>query len=279
MKSRPLDFNFSSVTTYWADNKEFAQIYNGASLVPAYLEPYLCRVMGKVKPLVPAPLHEDTEIFIKQESQHYRNHIAFNKAVSTGNPDVKALEKQLEADYDLFLKGRSLQFNLAYCEGFESTSVIPMMTFFVDFQELWAKSHPKVEAFWKWHFAEEHEHRNVVADVYQALYGRGIRAYVYRIWGLFYSMKHMNGYSTRMSDALLAKDREGMTSQELAASKARAKRVRDLAKKGAMKHLLTIMSPFYDPDKRLAPPDVFAILGLDKASAPIVGAASKLPLE
>jgi predicted metal-dependent hydrolase len=131
-----------------------------------------------------------------------------------------------------------------------------------------------VEAFWKWHFAEEHEHRNVVANAYQSLYGRGLRAYVYRIWGLFYSMRHMNAYATEMSDILLAKDREGLNEQELAASRARAKKVRDLGKKGALKHLLAIMSPFYNSDNRSAPDDVRAILGMDKASAPIIGAAS-----
>src|ERR1700689_469427 len=108
MKSRVLGFNFSTVTTYWAENKEFAQVYNGASIVPAYLEPYLCRVMIKAKPLIPGNLFDDVDVFIKQETQHYRNHILFNKAVSTNNPDIKPIEKRLAADYDRFLKNRSL---------------------------------------------------------------------------------------------------------------------------------------------------------------------------
>jgi hypothetical protein len=30
MKSRPVAFNFTDVSTFWAENKEFALIYNGA---------------------------------------------------------------------------------------------------------------------------------------------------------------------------------------------------------------------------------------------------------
>lgn len=126
MKSRPVDFTFAGVSTYWAENKEFALIYNGASLVDPPLEIYLCRCMQKAKELLPPHMHEDIQVFIQQESTHYRGHNQFNKAVAWSAVDTKPLERDLARDYERFLKNRSLRFNLAYCEGFESTSVIPM---------------------------------------------------------------------------------------------------------------------------------------------------------
>lgn len=278
MKSRPVDFDFAGVSTYWAESKEFALIYNGASLVDPPLEIYLCRCMQKAKDLLPPHTHEDTQVFIQQESTHYRGHIQFNKAVAWNAVDTKPLEKELTRDYEGFLKKRSLRFNLAYCEGFESTSVIPMETFFNEFQELWKGSHPKVEAMWKWHFAEEHEHRNSVHDVYVALFGRGPVAWLYRVVGLWFCAHHMYKYAHAFADLLLAQHRQGMNSEELAVSRAREKFVRKLGKKNSLRHMLKIMSLFYSPDKRWAPDDVLRILALDKASAPIAGSVSTVKM-
>jgi len=278
MKSRPVDFDFSGVSTYWADDEEFALIYNGASLVDPPLEIFLCRCMQKAREHLPPRMHDDLHAFIQQESTHYRGHMQFNKAVAWSAVDTKPLENKLSADYEGFLKKRSLRFNLAYCEGFESTSVIPMETFFNEFQELWRRSHPKVEAMWKWHFAEEHEHRNSVHDVYVALYGRGPMAWLYRVIGLWFCTYHMYKYAFAFADLLLARHREGMNPAQLAASMAREKSVRKLGKKNALSHMLRIMSPWYSPENRRAPDDVMRILALDRAPAPIPGSVSTVKM-
>src|SRR5271156_1679269 len=154
MKVRVLEADFSTVKPHWAENKEFATLYNGASICPAHLEPYLCKVMVKAKAVLPAKfekLHEEVAIFIKQEMQHCKQHILFNKMLGEAYPEIVPLEKKYAADYESFLKNKSLQFNVAYSEGFEAMSAIPTTTFFEDFDELWAGSDPKAEALWKWH--------------------------------------------------------------------------------------------------------------------------------
>jgi predicted metal-dependent hydrolase len=223
-------------------------------------------------------MHEDIDVFVQQESAHYKSHMQFNRVVAWSEVDTKPLEKELSRDYDRFLKTRSLRFNLAYCEGFESTSIIPMETFFNEFQELWKGSHPKVEAMWKWHFAEEHEHRNSVHDVYVALYGRGPIAWLYRVVGLWFCVTHMYKYAFAFADLLLARYRQGMNEDELAASRARQEKVKKLGKKNFMIHMLRIMSPFYSPNDRAAPNDVLRILALDKAAAPIPGSVSTVKM-
>ena len=72
---------------------------------------------------------------------------------------------------------------------------------------LWAESDPRVEALWKWHLAEEHEHREVMFNVYHALFGRSVRAYLYRIYGFLYAMIHITGHIRRTSKILLKIDR------------------------------------------------------------------------
>jgi predicted metal-dependent hydrolase len=279
VKSRPIDFDFSGVSTFWADSKEFALCYNGASLVVPPLEKYLCRCMIKAREqLVQECLKEDVETFVAQESAHYKTHIRFNQAVKWEEVDTAPLEKKLTSDYERFFNKRSLRFNLAYCEGFESTSIIPMDTFFKEFQELWKGTHPKVEAMWKWHFAEEFEHRNIVHDTYEALYGRGPIAWLYRVFGLWFCSHHMYKYSLAQAKLLLARYRKGMNAEELAASKAREKWVQKSARKNSLKYMLRIMSPFYSPTDNQAPDDVMKILALDKVPIPIPGSVSKVPI-
>lgn len=278
MKVRVLEADFSKIRPHWAENKEFAQLYNGASTCPAHLEPYLCKVMAKAKGVLPqhfTKLHEEVGIFIKQEMQHCKQHIAFNKMLAEAYPAIKPLEAKYAADYDGFLKNKSLKFNVAYSEGFEAMSAIPTTAFFEDFTELWAKADPQAEALWKWHLAEEYEHRMVMHDLYHALYGRGIGAYFYRIYAFAYSTKHILAHVTAVSNLLLAKDREGMTPEELAASKDREAKIKKLAGRQAMAHMRKILSPFYDPSKRVPPNGVMEILEDSRAPVPIAGSVAR----
>lgn len=272
MQVRVLEADFSSLTPHWAENREFAQLYNAASVCPAHLEPYLVKVMTLAKAALPAhfeKLHEQVRIFTLQEMQHCKQHIAFNKMLRSAYPDILPIEQAYAADYEGFLKTRSLQFNVAYSEGFEAMSAIPTTCFFEEFDDYWAASDPRAEALWKWHLAEEYEHREVMHDLYRALYGRGIHAYLYRIYGFFYATRHISKTIGKVSKLLLDKDREGMDPEALAASKAREKKIAKLTYKHVFAHLRKILSPFYDPSIRRPPRGVAEILARGSAAVPI----------
>ena len=49
MKARFPTFDFSKVRAHWTRSPEFAQRCNAASLVPAYVEPFLLKVMKTAK--------------------------------------------------------------------------------------------------------------------------------------------------------------------------------------------------------------------------------------
>ena len=272
MHVRILEANFSDIGPHWAANREFAQLYNGASLCPAYLEPFLVKVMIEAqKALKPADaaLKDEVRVFNLQEMQHCKQHMAFNRMLFEHYPEIEPLAQAYNADYDQFLKTRSLQFNLAYCEGFEAMSAIPTTCFFEDFDELWAGADPRAEALWKWHLAEEYEHREVVHAVYTALFGRGPIAYVRRVWGFAFATWHILGHIGRISRALLAAERKGMSPEDLKASKAREKHVTRLASRSFLHHLRAILSPFYDPAKRPPPRGVSEVLARANAPVPI----------
>ncbi|CAH0495455.1 metal-dependent hydrolase [Novosphingobium sp. CECT 9465] len=258
MKVRFPKFEFSNVRAHWAPNWEFAQRANAASLIPAYIEPYLLKVMMKARKEIDpskAALHNDLDIFIKQEMQHCRQHIAFNKRMhEVGYELLKPIEKDFEATFAGFLANKSMRFNLAYCEGFESLSATACELYFEDYNELLESADPEPTDMWRWHLAEEFEHRTVCSDVYHELSGLNpVFAYFYRLYGYFYAIVHLGRFQLMVSKKLLEHDRRNMTPDELQESFVRDKYARKIMGRRFFRNMLKICSPFYDPIKRREP--------------------------
>lgn len=258
MQVRVPKWDFSKVRAHWAPNHEFAQMYNAASTVPAYIEPYLVQVMRKAQAVLDPndkDLHRDLEIFIRQEMQHCKQHINFNKALrAEGYEGMAEFEASYNADYQRFLATKSLRFNCAYSEGFEAMSAIAVTAYFEEFGEFLEGADPDVVALWKWHLAEEYEHREVAHNVYHALFGKNpVFAYFYRLYGFIYAVRHIRAHSARVAQYLLGKDREGMSEEQIAESKAREAHAKKVMAKRAREHLKDIFSPFYKPARRREP--------------------------
>lgn len=258
MQVRAPKLDYSQVSAHWAPNREFAQMQNGNSILPAHIEPYLVKVMVKAKAKLDpreTKLHEELGIFIKQEMQHCKQHLAFNKKIrESGYPGLAEIEAEYAADYDRFLREKSLRFNLAYSEGFEAMSAVGVTAYFEEYDEFLEGADQNAKDLWLWHLAEEYEHREVAHDVFHKLVGLDpVSAYFYRVWGFFYAVKHIRSYGARAVAYLLSVDRVGMTPEELEESEARVAHVNSVMKKRALSHLLDIVSPFYSPHKRKPP--------------------------
>jgi uncharacterized protein len=259
MKVRRLKIDYSTIKPHWAPNIEFAQHENAGGLTPAHVEPYLIKVMYQAKAQLPPELtrlHEDIAIFIKQESEHYKQHSAFNKALfAQGYERLADFDRELAADYERFLAGKSLKFNCAYCEGFETLGPPNAKAYFEFYSDLLIGAERSAVDLWKWHMAEEFEHRHVAYEVYKTLYGRKhfFNAYFYRIYGFFCTMRHLGGWTAKVNAYLIGKDREGMSADELERSKRREKIYRRKLLFHFMPQLLRVLSPFYDPAKLRAP--------------------------
>jgi predicted metal-dependent hydrolase len=258
MKVRFPKFDFSKVKAHWAPHLEFSQTFNSASLIPAYVEPYLLKVMKRAQGhLNPANtrLLEEVDIFCKQEMQHCKHHLAYNKALrAQGYEGLKPFEEAIQADYDRFLKTKSLRFNLAYCEGFESMSASACEAWFEDYDDLLLDADLMTADLWRWHLAEEFEHRTVCSEVYHELSGLGpVLGYFYRVYGYFYAIKHLGAFQAAACAYLLAKDREAMTPEEVEASVAREKELKKQISKRFLPMMLMVISPFYNPAKRRVP--------------------------
>jgi len=196
MKIRNIDIDFSSAKLHWTpDDPEFAQFWNGASTFLPYLEPFLNRTVRAGMDLLPEDatyLREECRIFIAQEGRHYKNHEKFNTFVrASGYPELARREAKMKADYERFWTTKGHKYCMGYAEGFETLGPIIACFFLEGSREL---QKPNVDDptadLWRWHLAEEYEHRHVANYLFHAVY----KSYWYRLWGICYSAPHMLGY-------------------------------------------------------------------------------------
>jgi len=253
MKLRRLKMDFSKARPHWAPNREFAQNQNAASLMPVHVEPYLIKVMLRAKELLEpahAALKADIDLFVQQESQHYKQHQQFNKALyAAGYDRLPEFEQELAADYKRFLAERSLRFNCAYCEGFETMGPPNARAYFERYADLLEGADQHAVDLWKWHMLEEYEHRDVVYRVYHALFGsKGwFNHYIYRVYGFLCTLKHLGGWGNRVTAYLIAKDREQMDYAQLHTSRERERAYKKAIRRRYVPQLLRVLHPSYDP--------------------------------
>lgn len=266
MQVRYPDFDFSNTKPFWCDNPEHAQLINAGNIIPAYIEPFLIKVMRRAKQeldaVADAELLADIDVFNKQEGQHLKMHGGMMTMLrNNGYAGMKPIEDAYQADYERFLETKSLKWLLAYCEGFEafgSTAAEKWVDGAIE-QDL-SNADPQVIELFRWHLAEEYEHRTVCSRLYKRLGSQGgpVIAYFRRMYGLFYASFHMLKYANQLGKYLIATDQANMSSAELEASKRRLKEAKRAAKGApSAKNVLRILMPWYDPADT-APPRNYA---------------------
>ena len=261
--------DFSNVRPHWARNIAFAQHHNATSLIPTPIEPWLIKILQKAMDSLPgidAPLRAEVEAFIGQESQHFRQHRLFNKVmIAHGYPKLAEFEKQLTDDLEGFFCNRSLKFLLSYADGFESLGAGAGGVWFENSDALLEGADPNAVALWKWHMAEEFEHREVCFKFFHAIYSRGFRnvilnGYFYRIYGAIFAMKHLNRYTKLMHDYLLDTDRQAMNEEQKANLDRDLKELATFQRKHTLPQLLKVLLPWYDPGRKPTPRGLFKYL-------------------
>ena len=261
--------DFSKIRAHWAPNIAFAQHQNATSIIPAPIEPWLIKALQIAKPKLPkgnARLEADMAAFIGQESQHFRQHRMFNKVIAAqGYPRLADYERQLADDLDGFSKTRSLKFMLAYADGFESLGAVQGGIWFGKMDALIEGADENAVALWKWHMAEEFEHREVCFEIYHAIYSRTLwgkiwNGYFYRIYGTVYAMMHLQGYMGRMFEYMIAQDRETMNEDQKAALDRDVKALKSFQIKVFFPQLLKNFLPWYNPGRKATPVGLYDYL-------------------
>jgi len=253
MLARLPQIDFSAADGHWFPAEPgFSHQMNGGSLLLPFLEPYLIKVMKAARPRlaeVAPELLSDLEVFNRQEANHFKVHAAYNRVLREQYPGLEPFEAEIRADFDRFLAEKSLAWNLAYCEGFEATGLVQSEFFLQQIDDLLETADPAVTELWKWHLAEEFEHRNLAHDVLRALHPGWLR----RLRGFRFCSSHLFGFSSRVREHMLAIDRERGRIGDAASLRPAARALAARQRRFQLPRLVRILAPGYSPQGRALP--------------------------
>lgn len=113
---------------------------------------------------VPPALAEDIRAFVKQEINHSREHIAFNRAAADAGYDLSEIDRHVAANLEL-TRGRPPIVNLAVTMALEHFTAMMANELLSDPRHLRGATADTGD-LWRWHAVEEIEHKHVAYDTW-----------------------------------------------------------------------------------------------------------------
>lgn len=268
MEVRQPKLDFTDLDPVWADSRALAHFFNAVGVVPAHLEPFLIKVMRQARDRIDASADEDllrdVEVFNRQEAQHYRLHQLMNRWVRDGGyPRIEHFDQRCREQHEALLASWPLSWLLAYCEGFEAMGLMSAPAW-VDgrVERLLGVADRRVVDLWRWHMAEEYEHRSVVYDVMKLLYGDNpVRFYLLRIGGLFLMLARIGPNVLRMWRYLMTTGPPHSDRERIGSARRwdRRRRVAALLVDQGLR-AVRVLSPRYDPARMPMPENLRHVL-------------------
>lgn len=191
---RRMDFEFTEVPRYWADGDAGLTHYMTAlsALFPDGEKFFVdsVRAVRNDPKLADTRMQKEISAFIGQEAMHSKEHLAFNQSAQNYGYDVRTLErmtgKVISSGVNAILRvfkpfgfNREMVGLTATCalEHFTATIATELLTN-TELHKLFKDQ--TMYKLWMWHAVEENEHKAVAFDVYEAMYGKGPKAYALR---------------------------------------------------------------------------------------------------
>ncbi|WP_181814692.1 metal-dependent hydrolase [Sphingomonas aracearum] len=164
----PRDVRFGrgkAIRRWWLNDDPFATaFYNALSVTFPKGEGFFVDSVRAFREGTPPKLAGEIQAFIKQEVMHTREHVAFNRHVADQGYDVRSLEAEVDRVLAI-TKGRPPIASLAATMALEHFTAILAHELIADPRHL-AGGDPDAVALWKWHAAEEIEHKGVAYDTW-----------------------------------------------------------------------------------------------------------------
>ena len=112
----------------------------------------------------PPKLEAEIRAFVKQEINHTREHVVFNKAAVEAGYDLEKIDARIEEIMGEIRK-RPQIINLAATIALEHYTAMMAHEFLANPRHF-AGAEPETAAMWRWHAMEEIEHKGVAFDTY-----------------------------------------------------------------------------------------------------------------
>lgn len=200
---RRMKFDFDNVPEYWMNESAGLTHFMTAlsALFPAGEKFFIDSVRAvRQHPAILADeaLQKEISAFIGQEAMHTHEHIGFNASAQKFGHDVHYLEN---------LTDKVLQFGskavTKLVKPFGMTKEMVDLTITTALEhftatiasELLRNPHIQelmkdetMKGMWLWHAVEENEHKAVAYDVFEAVFGKGVKSYAIRNSSLVFAM-------------------------------------------------------------------------------------------
>ncbi len=112
----------------------------------------------------PPKLAEEIRAFVRQEINHTREHIVFNKAATEAGYDLEKIDRRVAENLEL-TKDRPAIINLAVTMALEHYTAMMAHEFLAN-PAHFEHAEPETAAMWRWHAMEEIEHKGVAYDTW-----------------------------------------------------------------------------------------------------------------
>lgn len=193
--ARPVKFDFTSSPVQWIPNDPIcSHLINGVNLILPAGEFWFCRVYNKSLPHVKDPvLKDDVQGFIRQEAVHARAHMEGHAFLKQHHYNLDLPLSRINWLFGNLLGEAPLGFKALQRNSLEHTwlvirvGVIAAIEHFTGLlgqwsldSKSWDKADPVIADLFRWHLAEEVEHRTVAYDLFKELLPNRIAFYVAR---------------------------------------------------------------------------------------------------
>jgi len=200
---RRMNFDFNDVPEYWMNGSAGLTHFMTAlsALFPAGEKFFIDSVRAvRYHPSIKDDevLQKEISAFIGQEAMHTQEHVNFNASAQKFGHDVETLEKftdtAIQTAIKAFVKivkpfGMTKEMvDLTATTALEhfTATIASQLLVNKHIQELMTDE--TMSTMWYWHAIEENEHKAVAFDVYEGVFGKGVKAYALRTSSLVFAM-------------------------------------------------------------------------------------------
>lgn len=195
IKARKVQFDFSAVPKHWIPNDPFSSHFlNVAHMVLPAGEFWFCRVYNKALPYIrDEQLKQDVQGFIRQEAVHGRTHQVALQYFKNHDLDVQPYIERMHYLFEVLLGEAPAGLKMLKLKSLEKLwlitrlGIIAAIEHFTGVAGQWSldnrsldQADPVMADLFRWHLAEEVEHRSVAFDLFSHLFQNEFGFYLSR---------------------------------------------------------------------------------------------------
>ena len=195
IEARQVQFDFSNSPLQWIPNDPLSShVINGINLLLPAGEFWFCRVFNKALPYVTDPvLHADVKGFIRQEAIHARAHLSAQEFMQSHGVNIDEITARFDLLFGQLLGEAPLGLEMFNIQPLQKPWLILRVGIIAAIEHFtgalgqwtldnktWDLADPVIADLFRWHLAEEVEHRSVAFDLFEHLCKTELGFYVTR---------------------------------------------------------------------------------------------------